>query len=296
MRCCGDGSIIVCGLPEAGKTTYLAALWNVLQEPEVRRQHLASYRETTTITNMYARFTANGSTERRQVRTEQDERKPVGLDFPDPWMSSSEGHRFSVEFPDLGGEIFSTLWEERYCDEDIANLLSNRSGVILFVHADKIVKPRHLINELTDNELMGEQGANEESVPYTPVLSPCQVKIVDLLQSFQRGAIAGRVGRLSVVISAWDRVAVGDLMPERHLATHLPLLDQYLKYGAHQWEPAIFGISAQGADYVSSNHEGALPQPLAEICRLDHPYERIRVIYGELEDHDLTRPIAWVSG
>ena len=285
-----DGSIIVCGLPEAGKTTYLAALWNVLQDggPQTALSLVSRDYDNYEHVRAIHRKWING---RRQVRTEQDEPKPVGIDLVD-----TEGHRFSVEFPDLGGEIFSTLWEERYCDEDIADLLSNRSGVILFVHADKIVKPRHLINELTDNELMGEQGANEESVPYTPVLSPCQVKIVDLLQSLQRGAIAGRVGRLSVVISAWDRVAVGDLTPERHMATHLPLLDQYLKYGAHQWEPAIFGISAQGADYVSSNHEGALPQPLAEICQLDHPYERIRVICGEQEDHDLTRPIAWVSG
>ena len=285
-----DGSIIVCGLPEAGKTTYLAALWNILQDggPQtalsLASRDYDNYEHVRTIHRKWI----NGQ---RQARTEPDERKPVGLDLMD-----TEGRCFTVEFPDLGGEIFSSLWERRYCDEDIAKLLSNRTGVMLFVHADKIVKPRHLIDELTDNESMGEQGANEKSIPYTPVSSPCQVKIVDLLQSLQRGAIAGRMGRLSVVVSAWDRVAVGDLTPERHLATHLPLLDQYLKYGAHQWEPAIFGVSAQGADYVSSNHKGALPQRLAEICELDHPYERIRVIGGVLEDHDLTRPIAWVAG
>ena len=253
-----DGSIVVCGLPEAGKTTYLAALWNILQDggPQtalsLASRDYDNYEHVRTIHRKWI----NGQ---RQARTEPDERKPVGLDLMD-----TEGRCFTVEFPDLGGEIFSSLWERRYCDEDIAKLLSNRTGVMLFVHADKIVKPRHLIDELTDNESMGEQGANEKSIPYTPVSSPCQVKIVDLLQSLQRGAIAGRMGRLSVVVSAWDRVAVGDLMPERHLATHLPLLDQYLKYGAHQWEPAIFGVSAQGADYVSSNHNSPVMKSLSD--------------------------------
>ena len=283
-----NGSVIVCGLPAAGKTTFLAALWDVLQAGgpatllKLASHDQDDYRHVRRIHKRWIEGI-------RQERTDSSDRETVGLD-----LTSGEGEAFTLSFPDLGGEVFTQLWEQRTCETEIADMLSVRRGVMLFIHADKIDRPRHLVDDLLDDVEMGESNEDGEAIPFTPNLAPSDVKLVDLLQMLSAGRISGRTGKLAIVLSAWDKVSVGDLKPEQHLAEQLPLLHQYLRAGAHGWEPAVFGVSAQGTDYVKKTHTGDLPQPLIDICSLPKAYERIRVVADGVEDHDLTRPIAWV--
>ncbi|KJS38337.1 MAG: hypothetical protein VR74_05985 [Hyphomonas sp. BRH_c22] len=283
-----NGSVVVCGLPAAGKTTYLAALWEVLQDggPSTQLQMASRDHDDYRYVRKIHKRWIEGV---RQERTEGPDREAVGLD-----MTDGTGGAFTLRFPDLGGEVFTQLWEERTCDTEIADMLSTRRGVMLFVHADKITQPRHLIDELNDSAEMGDATSIGEALPFAPRLAPCQVKIVDLLQMMTSRHINAPPGNLAIILSAWDRVSVGDLTPEQHLATQMPLLDQYLKAGGDGWRPAIFGVSAQGTDYVKREHPGDLPQSLVDICKLRKPHERIRVVSNCVEDHDLTRPIAWV--
>jgi hypothetical protein len=95
-------------------------------------------------------------------------------------------------------------------------------------------------------------------------------------------------------ISAWDKAQDEGLSPEMYLKTKLPLLDQYLKVGLDQWDWRVYGLSAQGGDYDSTDPKVAKTDDAATLRTLDRPSERIQVIGHGAAIHDLTEPLAWL--
>ncbi|WP_292511555.1 hypothetical protein [Methylobacterium sp.] len=149
----------------------------------------------------------------------------------------------------------------------------------------------------------GDKGEPEVAQPaggavrpsdFTPALTPRQVQIVDLLDALADVPVDLRPARVAVIVSAWDLVASGTA-PEEWLARSMPLLHQYLHSRANEFETRIYGVSAQG---------GRLPKrekPDEESDRKKLLEEsvagrRIRVVGHGAGAHDLTHPIAWLSG
>ncbi|RWE24773.1 MAG: hypothetical protein EOS41_14380 [Mesorhizobium sp.] len=129
---------------------------------------------------------------------------------------------------------------------------------------------------------------------FTPALTPRQVQIVDLLDAFADPPVELKPARIAVIISAWDLVGSG-VTPEHWLARTMPLLDQYLKNLPNEVETRIYGVSAQGGRLPKrdkpnepSDRDALLAEPVAS--------RRIRVVGHNAGAHDLTHPIAWLSG
>lgn len=129
---------------------------------------------------------------------------------------------------------------------------------------------------------------------FTPALTPRQVQIVDLLDALADAPVELRPARVAVIISAWDLVAP-DTAPEAWLERSMPLLHQYLHSRADEFETRIYGISAQGGRLPKrekpdeeSDRKKLLEEPIAG--------RRIRVVGHDAGAHDLTHPIAWLSG
>ena len=96
------------------------------------------------------------------------------------------------------------------------------------------------------------------------------------------------------MLSAWDKVADEGLDPETFLNARLPLLGQYLRRTADEWDWRVYGLSAQGGEYDSTKQD-VPPSPEAEALRnLDQPSARIRLLHGGAETRDLTEPLAWL--
>ena len=112
--------LLLLGLPKTGKTTFLAALWHVVESPEVegswklidlfegnrdyierRRQEWLSYREV-------KRTSPNGNAINLTLKTRQ-----------------STVAR--IEVPDLSGETFRAQFEDRELSRDFAELLDQDS-------------------------------------------------------------------------------------------------------------------------------------------------------------------------
>lgn len=129
---------------------------------------------------------------------------------------------------------------------------------------------------------------------FKPERTPRQVQITDLLDAFADEPIDLKPARIAVVISAWDMVRE-ERTPDAWLAESMPLLHQYLQTHDDLFETRIYGVSAQG---------GRLPKrekPEADSDRsrlLDEKVasRRIRVVGHGAGAHDLTHPIAWLSG
>jgi len=147
-----------------------------------------------------------------------------------------------------------------------------------------------------DEASQGEASGTPTGKPseFTPALTPRQVQIVDLLEAFSDAPLKLRPKRIAVVVSAWDLVG-SDVTPDGWLSDKMPLLDQYLRSRSDELETRIYGVSAQGGRLPQQGQpdEGSDRQAL---LAMQIPSSRIRVVGHGGDDHDLTHPIAWLSG
>jgi hypothetical protein len=213
-------------------------------------------------------------------------------------LFDATGESFGLSFPDLSGEIFRDMWEQRAFPESIAEKFRDCAGLVFFIDGNNIQKSPLLsdIKRTRENYGEGEEDPKEYK-PWDPTDAHTQAKIVDLLQLFASAPISLPLRKLSIVISCWDKVDA-NRTPEGFIKEKLPLLDQYLEVNFDDWESKIYGISAQGADYERSNEESG-PELLAEqkekleaLRELD-AVERILVIHKNTKSHDLSEPFAW---
>ncbi len=283
-----EKSIVVLGLPESGKTTYLAALWHLLQARKVDSKLKAPRLragEAPHLNEIARRWLAG----RKQERTSQDKNRTVTME-----LDSVAGDQFVLAFPDVAGEAFAQIWEERECDAEVISSLGAR-GVLLFIHATDIKVPNWIADEAQLSKRLGIERAKGETIPWEPRFAPTQVQLVDLLRCLQEPPLNVGSRRLAIALSAWD-LAEGEMQtPEEYLAMHLPLLHQYLHHGLHpEWEMKVYGISAQGAEY---DGDGEADEPSAgakKMRDLEVPSERINVVDGATKSHDLTAPLFWL--
>jgi len=306
-------AIVAMGLPESGKTTFLAALWHLLTNQKVpvrlRLEKLAAEEAT------YLRAIATRWAQaRKQERTFHSGNKTIKLT-----LKSAAGEVFDLTFPDIAGEAFSQMWEMRECTIAVADAL-RATGVLLFIHIDKIKPPGWIADDvalaatLEVTPAVADAGAASDSpagvpadssagtpvegqaggsVVWKPESSPTQVQLVDMLRCLQVPPLNIGPRKLALVLSAWDKVEHDEVSPERYLELHLPLLHQYLSHGLTAgWSHRIFGVSAQGAEY-----DDAKGAPSAEADRMrdmEVPSQRIKVVVGETTSHDLTEPVNWL--
>jgi Double-GTPase 1 len=283
--------ITICGLPASGKTTFLAALW-----------HLISTREVTTTLKFetlrdgnFAHLNAiakRWQEAREQIHTEALKETLVSMSLKD-----ANDNKVGLTFPDMSGESFQQMWEERECDAKLADILRSGEAIILFLHADKIVRPLSVVDATAQSRGLG--GANREVKPesWHPKHAPTQVQLVDMLQLLRSPSLKMSAEKLVVILSAWDMVEEEGRTPTAFLSENLPLLDQYLRSGADGWEFRIYGLSAQGGQYQPNRPSTAIsPEVQAKIDamrEISDASTRIRLV-SSVTTHDLTEPLAWL--
>ena len=282
-----EKSVVVLGLPGSGKTTFLAALWHIVTERDIKTKLTFGGLRVgdSAHLNEIAKQWRNAVV---QERTATSGSRLVSMNLVDEGTNT-----FRMTFPDVPGEAYQRMWEARDCEAEVAEGL-RAAGVLLFIHADTIIKPRWVVDEARLAEELGiEMEGEGVEVAWRPTLAPTQVQLVDILQLLQRSPLNVGVRRIAVMLSAWDKVEEEGARPEEFLDTELPLLEQYLRQSINGWTVKVYGVSAQGGDYDEGS--GAVAQPSADALRnLETASERIKLVDGDSVDHDLTEPIAWL--
>ena len=282
-----ERSVVIIGLPESGKTTFLAALWHLITARDVEtilRFHTLRDGESSHLNAIAARW----RDAKVQDRTALGGNQLVSMNLQDVG-----GTPVRVTFPDVDGEVYRRIWEERDCEADIADILK-ATGVLLFIHADTIRQPKWVIDEVALSKAVGLTIQNGEDLPWHPRLAPTQVKLVDLLQLLCSESLNVGPRRLAIMLSAWDKAVGENLSPQGYLGAKLPLFSQYLRQGADRWTWRTYGVSAQGGEYdpIEPGHAGR--KEAEELRDLDCASTRIRLICSTQETHDLTDPLAWL--
>lgn len=280
---------LMIGLPQTGKSTFLAALWHVVSTKEiadsmklVRREGSQAYLN---------QLVGNWSKCEQLERTPGEGESGIAVLL----SHSSNDSYVRLEIPDTSGEMYQSHWEFRQCSEEYAILSRNCDGCLLFVHPETLIEPNFLVdaNAIYDDwaddavEAQSPEAPDQESVtapeitPWEPKKAPTQVQLIEVLQDLTQ--LSKRRMKIAVIVSAWDVVGDG-ISPPKWIEKRLPMFWQYLHTNTSLYEFEFFGVSAQGganadADRLLDHHDAS---------------KRIRVQYAGYSGSDITVPIQWL--
>ncbi|KVV16010.1 hypothetical protein AP058_00445 [Flavobacterium sp. TAB 87] len=277
-----DKGILFSGLPESGKTTFLAALWyyvfNAVDEGEFECDSLEN--SELEYLNLISRNWASCNS---VIRTNQSKIEHVNIKLVNKFTGSS----MILNIPDISGETFKTQFTDREWNEEFDNLLQNVHGILLFIDPRDVKnKPRFIYHENQNFKYFGEDMINTTSEqPWTEDLVPSQVKLVDFLQMVDFNT-PDVLRKISVVISCWD-LTDGKEDPEIWCKNELPLLHQYLTTNKDLFKVKYYGVSSQRGDYENSNIKDSLLSKDA--------LERIKIVEGSEISNNILSPILWIT-
>ena len=275
-----ERSQLVIGLPAAGKTTFLAALWHVLESGHVPGAlRLSEVHGDQGYLNRIR--DAWGSCQPIE-RTRRGQETVVRMRLVDETGSGAT----ELVVPDPSGESFSDQWELGRCTADYIELASNAGGVLLFINPNMVDEAPVVTSGRAEAAAVEGMlaAAGDGTRPWQPQYAGTQVQLVEMLQWLKRPPFSTRPCPVAVVISAWD--AVERVMPPNHwLAERLPFLQQYLWTNEEIFPNRVYGVSAQGGDLDAQREE--------LLAKVD-PWERVRIVGPECQPHDLSAPIRWI--
>jgi Double-GTPase 1 len=284
-------SFIMVGLPETGKTTFLAALYHVLEKRIVAGSlHLAAIPEKRDYLNVIRERWCDCLPQERTLTNTVFE---VTLSVADQACTSAN----AVIFPDVHGELFNQQYAHREWSPSFDGRVQSAHGILLFVHPGKVREPVTIREEqdlaavvLSDEDVPFPAAAQPtpdttDEAEWSPELAPTQVELVELLQFvlYRRGSDSPV--SLAVMVSAWDLARTTSSSPAAWIRERLPLLSQYLRSNSGRLRTRYYGVSAQGGD---------LELQKAALQVVVEPSERIDILGERARPHDITAPLRWL--
>jgi hypothetical protein len=284
------GNFVIMGLPESGKTTFLAALWHLVEAGETSsRLRLDRYQGDVSYLNLISEAWRNF---KKVPRTSQ-----VGgdVDVTIPLVDTETGVKGAAYFPDLAGETFDIQVELRRCRPEFIDAVAKDDGILFFISAN--VKGESMsvveLNALMPKDDKVPEGEIDEKSPSTvkvewaPKMVPAQVRVVQILSVLLRPPFEPRKRRIAFIISAWDLTDGSGLVPIAWLNENMPLVSQFLQTNKASYTHRVYGVSAQGVDL---KNQAAVDQ----VAQMALTSRRIRVVGPNDEGHDLTAPLVWL--
>ena len=269
---------LIAGIPSAGKTTYIAALWDIINR---NKESLELVYDTTPANTAYL-----NEIREYWIRMEPilRSKKPVPNDITINVTRKSDRSKMVLDIPDFMGEQFQ-------------NIISHNASEELRKWIEQSDRMLYLINLLDDDAMKddmekedvthSDQEEKKEGIAdLTPdkMLSVSQnIMVLKYIWSH------AKIERLAIGISAWDSKAAEGQVPEEYLKQRSPVLYNFIKY----YFPKVlfFGVSAQGFDYESKD------KAKRDEMRLKSKSSSRAYIMYDRESKpstDLTRPINYL--
>ena len=117
--------VAIVGLPSSGKTTFLAALWHLVSTSELSTK--LSFGSLGGDDYNYL----NGIMKQWRRAKEQDRTQLKGMQSVVINLKDDDGRYVRVTFPDVPGEEYTRMWEQREVHEDLARTLASGNIMLL---------------------------------------------------------------------------------------------------------------------------------------------------------------------
>lgn len=273
----------IMGLPNAGKTTYLAALWyslnNALQNTMIKLYAMED-----------AKYLADLS--KKWINAEKLDRTKLGYEKTNILIDivSKNSNIFKLQFPDLSGETFQNQYERREISNELIENIISADGILMFINISD-VKDITFISEVPSELIF----LIEDKVKIEPITirnpkqdDPVQVQVIELLQ-FVKLFKNNNPTNLGIILSAWDLAKdLGiDSTPEEYVKKKMNMLWQFIISNSTSFVTSFWGVSAQGGKLENEEELLNYPEPMDRIIVVDNNGD----IY-----HDITMPIYKIVG
>jgi hypothetical protein len=319
-------SVVVLGLPKAGKSSFIAALSHILQFHEVptvlELDRLAD--EDKYLFEMRALWQNCEPFD----RTGGGPVHPITLH-----LRNDSDFKGDVYFPDVIGEEFEEQWRGREWSVDFTAAVSSASGLLLFINPLTLEKPLSIVDianaEAAILEALGDDGESEHSakapvVKRTPSANLAENNTENTGEAIAR-EVATQSGEVAVAVhnpQIWNprdadsQVKIVDLL--QAVASFKDEKKWTLGVVISAWDVVtahLKDISPSAwfeqkcpliSQYLSSNPlafrhkvfgvsaQGGDPTQDSERLRsYDSQSERVRVVFDGYDGHDLTRVLLW---
>ena len=277
-------SVVLMGVPAAGKTTFLGALWYALKHAPSTEVHITALPEDQKYLNLISACWLHG---KPLEHTNQGARVVLSL-------STGSGTGVMLCLPDASGEVYQTQWAKRQWTTEYDKLAHSSSGVAVFVHPDHVRQGALLADVAAAADILGPGAVRvgtpgaATNTPWDPLRVPAETVLVDCLQ-FLLGAPCYRESlKVAIIVSAWDLIQPLGKSPRVWFESELPLLAQFCKANSPCISLRCFGISAQGWKY---DDEQCTKELLEK--NLD-PVKRIIALDGDGAPVSIATPVLWL--
>ena len=269
--------IALLGMPRTGKSTYLGALWALVQshlEPSVSE---ASFSGDRAYVQILAEQVARAE-EVPRTAIDASDQLAVALRF-DP------GATVDLLMPDTSGESLRLLSEERVWYPRLRSVCEEATAILLFIHPERVRVPQPLavLTGVVGDSIEEESPA--ERVPfYAREHASTAAELIEVFENVAEVCRSRWPIRLAVVVSAWDTVDDGSApTPYTWMETRLPGLLSTIECNPQIAELGVFGVSAQGG--ALADREGLLAR--GEV------YDRAFARNAQGEPVSLAEPVRW---
>ena len=269
----------IAGVPDAGKTTYIAALWDIIKRNgrHLELQFTTNPENTTYLNEIWEYWVSMKKIERSNI--------PVPDDITINVKRTKDGEELELDIPDFMGEQFQKIIDHTLPD-NIKQWIEQSDRMLYF------------INVLDDNIKDDMEQDDDQAEEYTdrdtekkkaPLLAPEK-----MMQASQNMMVLkyianhAKMKRVAIGLSAWDIKMKGGKTPEEFLRKRSPALYNFIKW--HFNDCVFFGVSAQGFDYKDTYERAA------EMKEKARNSNRAFIVF-DTEDEpspDLTKPLNYL--
>ncbi|NLB32918.1 MAG: hypothetical protein GX818_04025 [Tissierellia bacterium] len=267
----------IAGLPSAGKTTFLAAMWNLINhdpDAKLKLNKIENGQYLASLSNKWANM------EPLERTVPSGEQADISIK-----LEMSNRTIFDLQLPDLSGETFQSQYEMREISEEVAKYIEDADAVLFFIN----------VNSIKLLGLISEQTFSRSSTPSTNDVNrnpkeddPIQIQVIELLQ-FILFIRKNKMLKIGFMFSAWDLIKskLNDIKPEQFLEERMNMLWQFCQANQDSIEYQTWGISAQGGSFNEKDL----------LLDKEYPYERIFVEGNDgYKGCDLTLPLYLLMG
>lgn len=268
-----DGiNILIAGLPNAGKTTYIAALNGAIQTGGDFSLSYAGKTSELQYVNKVTRQWLEG-----KVVDHSTDDEPKYINWP---LKNRNEDVINITIPDMKGEMYQDIINNDF-NEGLAEFCKGASGIFFFIN--DIVKPvlkdhvRNIVSTDDDANVNQQEGG---------VISLSIEKVNDVVKAilvlkYLRNLI-GDV-RIAVAVSSWDMIESTYPSIEEYMKSECSALYNYVRY--HFKDYKFYGVSAQGLKY--DEHTGSLDKITVDGKRA--------YIFTTEKEYDLSIPLDYLT-
>lgn len=240
------------GMPGSGKTTYLASLWTLLSEGCVSTMYKKEVgvmpEDCATLNQIAQEILSYKDIERTKIG------EKVKLSIP---LKDENGADVFLRIPDLAGEVFRNLVEDRQLPKETVSRLREADCILFFTYYKNMSYEKRIVDgsydtvnrEYTNDENKDKQTSAGLDNQINKKRDANESEVVELLLSLLE--LLKKSVNIRFIMSAWDMVEKeygNEILPEEFAKKKFPLLYQCIYSNRDRMNFEFWGVSAIGGN------------------------------------------------